>query len=302
MDKKSLENIAAKLRLDTLIAINKAGSGHAGSCMSCMDILVALYYGAVNGVSHSRNGLNDGAKNASRPCVVMKFNPNKSRWDERDYFVLSKGHAVPALYAVLAEQGFFDKSEMKYLRQIGGLLQGYPNVKVPGIEASVGSVGQGVSIAVGLAMAIKADRENRNVFVLAGDGELQEGQCWEAIMAAAHFKLDNLVLIIDQNKLQLDGACGAVMNVAPLADKFEAFGWKVIPVVSGHDIEELVYAFEKAKNVARQPVVILAPTIEGKGVPFAENKPAYHGVPFSDAEMEEVMKKFGEVEEVGEVT
>lgn len=267
MDKIELENLAAKLRLDTLMAINKAGSGHTGSCMSCMDILVALYYGG-----------------------VMKFNPKKPRWDERDYFVLSKGHAVPALYVVLADLEFFDKSEMKYLRQIGGLLQGYPNVKVPGVEATVGSVGQGISIGVGLAMAIKADREDRNVFVLMGDGELQEGQCWEAFMAAAHFRLDNLVVIIDQNKLQSDGACGAVMNVFPLADKLESFGWKVIPVVSGHDIEELVYAIKKAKNIARQPVVILAPTVEGKGIPFAENKSAYHGVPLSDAELEEVTR------------
>jgi len=235
-----------------------------------MDILVALYYGG-----------------------VMKFNPKKPRWDERDYFVLSKGHAVPALYAILADLGFFDKSEMKYLRQIGGMLQGYPNVKVPGIEASVGSVGQGISIAVGLAMAIKADKEDRNVFVLAGDGELQQGQCWEAIQAAAHFRLDNLVLIIDQNKLQMDGPCGGVMNIFPLADKFESFGWKVVPVVSGHDIEEMIYAFDKAKNIARQPVVILAPTVEGKGIPFAENKAVYHGVPLSDAEMEEAERCLG---------
>ena len=273
MDKKILENLAAKLRLDTLVAINKAGSGHTGSCMSCMDILVALYFGDVGGEK------------------IMRFNSKKPRWDGRDYFVLSKGHAVPALYSILAELEFFDKSEMKYLRQVGGLLQGYPNIKVPGIEATISSVGQGLSIGVGLAMAIKADHEDRNVFVLMGDGELQEGQCWEAFMAAAHFRLDNLVVIIDQNKLQLDGACGAVMNVFPIADKLESFGWKVIPVVSGHDIEEVVYAIDKAKNIARQPVVILAPTIEGKGIPFAENKSSYHGVPLSDAELEEVKKE-----------
>lgn len=273
MNKKILENLAARLRLDTLVAINKAGSGHVGSCMSCMDILVALYFGDA-----------DGRK-------AMNFNPKKPRWDERDYFVLSKGHAVPALYSVLAELEFFDKSEMKYLRQVGGLLQGYPNVKVPGIEATVGSVGQGLSIGVGLSMAIKSDHEDRNVFVLTGDGELQEGQCWEAFMAASHFRLDNLVVIIDQNKLQMDGSCLSVMNVSPIADRLESFGWKVIPVVSGHDIEEMVYAIDKAKNIARQPVAILAPTIEGKGIPFAENKSAYHGVPLSDAELEEVKKE-----------
>ncbi len=266
MDFSALEKKAAQLRIDALTAIHKANSGHTGGSMSCMDILVALYYGG-----------------------VLKFDPNMPQLPERDYFVLSKGHAAPALYAVLADLGFFDKSELDHLRQAGALLQGHPVVKIPGVEATTGSLGQGISAAVGLALAIKADREDRDVFVLLGDGELQEGQVWEAVMSAAHYRLDNLVAIVDRNKLQIDGPCSGVMNVEPIADKFESFGWKVIPLVSGHNIEEIVLALNKAKNIARQPTVIVAPTVKGKGVPFAENKASYHGVPLSEAEMEEVV-------------
>jgi len=266
MDFATLDKKAATLRIDALTAIHKANSGHTGSSMSCMDILVALYYGG-----------------------VMRIDPKKPQMPDRDYFVLSKGHGAPALYAILADLGFFDKSELDHLRQASALLQGHPVIKIPGIEATTGSLGQGISMAVGIALAIKADREDRDVFALLGDGELQEGQVWEAAMAAAHYRLDNLVAIVDHNKLQIDGPCSGVMNVAPIADKFEAFGWKVIPLVSGHNIEELVLAITKAKNIARQPTVIVAPTVKGKGVPFAENKVSYHGVALSEAEMAEVV-------------
>ncbi len=275
MDFVQLEKKAASLRIDALTAIHKANSGHTGGSMSCMDILVALYYGG-----------------------VMRFDPKNPGWDKRDFFVMSKGHAAPALYAVLADLGFFPKDELDHLRQTGALLQGHPVVKIPGVEATTGSLGQGISVAVGLAMAIKADREERDVFVLLGDGELQEGQVWEAVMSAAHYRLENLVAIVDWNKLQIDGPCSGVMNVEPIADKFEAFGWKVIPLVSGHDIEELVFALEKAKNIARQPTVIVAPTVKGKGVPFAENKASYHGVALSEAEMREAIPLLSEKAEI----
>lgn len=271
MDFTELKKKAAQLRIDALTAIHKANSGHTGGSMSCMDILVSLYYGEV-----------DGQK-------LLNVDPAKPRWDERDFFVMSKGHAAPALYAVLADLGFFDKSELDHLRQVGALLQGHPVVKIPGVEATTGSLGQGISVAVGLALACKMDREDRNVFALLGDGELQEGQVWEALMSASHYNLDNLVAFVDKNKLQIDGPCASVMNVEPIADKFEAFGWKVIPLVDGHDIEEIVYAIDKAKKVARQPVMILAPTVKGKGIAFAEGKVGYHGVALSEEEMEEAI-------------
>lgn len=266
MNIKELEKKAAQLRIDALTAIHKANSGHTGGSMSCMDILVALYYGG-----------------------LLKFNPKKPGWDERDFLILSKGHSVPALYAVLSDLGYFPKSELNHLRQAGAMLQGHPVVKIPGIEASTGSLGQGLSVGVGLAQAIKLDKEDRDVWVVLGDGEIQEGQIWEAAMAAAHYRLDNLVAIVDYNKLQIDGPCSGVMNVDPIADKFEAFGWKVVPIVSGHDFDELLFGLNKAKNIARQPTVVIAPTVKGKGVPFAENKVSYHGAALSEAEMEEVI-------------
>ena len=267
MNFTELKKKAAKLRIDALTAIHKANSGHTGGSMSVMDLLVSLYYGEVNGQR------------------LMKYDPVNPQWDQRDFVVLSKGHAAPALYAVLADLGFFDSEELSHLRQVGGLLQGHPVVKIPGVEATTGSLGQGISVAVGLAMAVKMDREDRHVFAFLGDGELQEGQVWEAAMSAAHYKLDNLIAFVDKNNLQIDGPCTSVMNVAPIADKFEAFGWKVIPLVSGHDVEEICYAIDKAKRVSRQPVMILAPTVKGKGVEFAEGKAGYHGVPLSEEEM-----------------
>ncbi|MBU1018564.1 MAG: transketolase [Patescibacteria group bacterium] len=262
MDISELKKKAAQLRIDALTAIHKANSGHTGGSMSCMDLLVALYYGG-----------------------FMKIDSKRPHWDERDFFVLSKGHAAPAIYAILADLGFFDKSELDHLRQVGALLQGHPVVKIPGIEATTGSLGQGISVAVGLALACKLDREDRKVFTLLGDGELQEGQVWEAVMSASHYRLDNLIAFVDKNNLQIDGTCKSVMNVEPIADKFESFGWKVIPLVDGHDLEEITRAIEKAQKVQRQPVMILAPTVKGKGVEFAEGKVGYHGVALSQEEM-----------------
>ncbi|MFO0781167.1 MAG: transketolase [Candidatus Gracilibacteria bacterium] len=255
------------LRIDLLKATNKAQFGHTGSSLSAVDILVALYYGKFH----------------DRP--VMQFDPQKPGWDGQDYFVLSKGHACPALYAVLADLGFFGKEELNHLFQMNSLLQGHPVKKIPGVVLNAGSLAHGLSGALGLAMALKADRHYNRVFCLLGDGELQEGQVWEAAMAAAHYKLDNLVVIVDDNGLQIEGPTRSVMNVDPMVDKFESFGWKTVPVRDGHNFEELLSALERAIEVQRRPSVIVAKTVKGKGVSFAENKSFYHGVPLSDEEM-----------------
>ena len=260
--KKSLE-----LRIELLKMMNKAQFGHTGSSLSAVDILVTLYYGKFH----------------DRP--VMQFDSQRPGWDGQDYFVLSKGHACPALYAILADLEFFPLEELKHIFQMNSLLQGHPDKKIPGVTLSAGSLAHGLSGALGLAMALKSERNHNRVFCLVGDGELQEGQVWEAAMAAAHYKLDNLVLIVDDNGLQIEGPTRAVMSVDPIVDKFEAFGWKTVPVRDGHNFEELFSALERAIEVQRRPSVIVAKTVKGKGVNFVENKSSYHGVALSDEEM-----------------
>lgn len=271
MTEKELKLKATRLRVDILQMIHKANSGHTGGSLSAIDIITALYYGDIDG----------------QP--LMKVDPKKPSWDFQDYFILSKGHAAPALYAVLADKGFFPKDELNYLRKINSMLQGHPVRKIPGVTMTTGSLGQGLSAANGIAMCLKMERKENRVYCMLGDGELQEGQVWEAAMAAAHFKSDNLIAIIDKNELQIDGPVRAIMSVDPLAAKFESFGWKVIQVVDGHDFKELLKAFEKALKVQRQPVCIIANTIKSKGVPFAENKCSYHGVALSTQEMAEAI-------------
>ena len=224
---KFLRKKSLHLRIELLRATNKSRFGHSGSSLSAVDILVALYYGKFH----------------DRP--VMQFDPQKPGWDGQDYFILSKGHACPALYAILADTGFFPREELNHLFQMNSLLQGHPVQKIPGVVLSAGSLGHGLSGALGLAMALKAERQYNRVFCLLGDGELQEGQVWEAAMAAAHYKLDNLVLIIDDNGLQIEGPTRSVMNVDPIVDKFESFGWKTVPVRDGHNFEELLSALER---------------------------------------------------------
>jgi len=268
---KELSKKASQLRVSALRMINKSGSGHTGGAMSVMDILVALYYGGGRGLH--------GAVNA----IGNRFGEGKE--EDKDYVILSKGHAVPAQYAILADLGYFSSDELLHLRQVGALLQGHPCVKIPGIVLATGSLGQGFSAAHGIAMSLKLDKRPNKVFVVLGDGELQEGIVWETAMSAAHYMTDNLIAIIDNNGLQIDGPCRAVMNVEPIQAKFEAFGWKVIKVLDGHDIGQLLDAIEKAKKVTRQPVCIWCKTIKGKGVPFAEGKVSYHGAALSDEEM-----------------
>lgn len=268
-----LEKTACRLRVDTLEMLHKAGSGHLGGSLSMVEILVALYYGRLPG------------------GPVMRYDSAKPGWEGQDYFILSKGHAVPAWYAVLADRGFFDKSELDYLRQVNSILQAYPNKKVPGICVSTGAPGFGLSAAVGLAMALKQDKQDNRVFCVVGDGELQEGQVWEALLCAAQYKLDNLVVIVDYNGLQAEGTVRAIVSVEPIADKFQYFGWKTIPVNDGHDFDELLSGMERSLEVTRKPTVIIAKTVKGKGIPFAENKAFYHSEVLSEQEMAEAMPR-----------
>lgn len=252
-DLKSLESIAKNIRRSIVSMICEAKSGHPGGSLSIVDILTALYYDEMN------------------------IDPAKPKMEGRDRFVLSKGHAAPALYAVLAEKGYFPKEELMTLRKFGSHLQGHPDMKkVPGVEISTGSLGQGLSVANGMALNAKIFKEDYRVYVMIGDGELQEGQIWEAAMTAAHYKLDNVCAFVDSNNLQIDGNVDAVMGVEPLDKKWEAFGWNILSI-DGHNFEEIFAALEAAKACKGKPTLILAKTVKGKGVSFMENVCGFHG-------------------------
>lgn len=260
---------ARRIRINALKAIHAAKSGHPGGSLSSADILATLYFGELN------------------------IDPKNPKMADRDKFVLSKGHAVPALYAALGERGFYEVSEMMTLRQVGSKFQGHPNMsKVPGIEMSTGSLGQGFSAAVGMAIAGKIDKNPGRVYVLTGDGELQEGIVWEAAMQAAHRKLDNLVAIVDLNGLQIDGKVSDVKCVCPVDEKFRSFGWNVINV-DGHNFEELTTAFDEAKSSKGVPTAIIAHTHKGKGVSFMEDNAGWHGKAPSDEELAAAIKELG---------
>lgn len=260
---------ARKIRINALKAIHAAKSGHPGGSLSSADILATLYFGELN------------------------IDPKNPKMADRDKFVLSKGHAVPALYAALGERGFYEVKEMMTLRQVGSKFQGHPNMsKVPGIEMSTGSLGQGFSAAVGMAIAGKIDKNPGRVYVLTGDGELQEGIVWEAAMQAAHRKLDNLVAIVDLNGLQIDGKVSDVKCVCPVDEKFRSFGWNVINV-DGHNFEELTTAFDEAKKCGGVPTAIIAHTHKGKGVSFMEDNAGWHGKAPSDEELAAAIEELG---------
>ena len=260
---------ARRIRINALKAIHAAKSGHPGGSLSSADILATLYFGELN------------------------IDPKNPKMVDRDKFVLSKGHAVPALYAALGERGFYEVSEMMTLRQVGSKFQGHPNMrKVPGIEMSTGSLGQGFSAAVGMAVAVKIDKNPVRVYVLTGDGELQEGIVWEAAMQAAHRKLDNLVAIVDLNGLQIDGKVSDVKCVCPVDEKFRSFGWNVISV-DGHNFEELTTAFSEAKSSKGVPTAIIAHTHKGKGVSFMEDNTGWHGKAPSDEELAAAIEELG---------
>ena len=260
---------ARRIRINALKAIHAAKSGHPGGSLSSADILATLYFGELN------------------------IDPKNPKMADRDKFVLSKGHAVPALYAALGERGFYEVSEMMTLRQVGSKFQGHPNMsKVPGIEMSTGSLGQGFSAAVGMAVAGKIDKNPGRVYVLTGDGELQEGIVWEAAMQASHRKLDNLVAIVDLNGLQIDGKVSDVKCVRPVDEKFRSFGWNVINV-DGHNFEELTTAFDEAKSSKGVPTAIIAHTHKGKGVSFMEDNAGWHGKAPSDEELAAAIEELG---------
>lgn len=263
-DRRVVEAKAAQMRVDIVEMIAEAGSGHPGGSLSAADIVATLYFGG-----------------------VMRHDGANPRWPERDRFILSKGHAAPVLYAALAEAGYFGRDHLATLRKLGSTLQGHPDCKkTVGVEVSTGSLGQGLSIAAGLAagMGVEA-QDDRTVFCLMGDGELQEGQVWEAAMFAAHRGLSNLVAIIDDNGLQIDGACTEVMCLGGIADKFRAFGWHAI-VCDGHDVEALLDALTEAKDFSAGPCVVVAKTVKGKGVSFMEDQAGWHGKAPSVQELE----------------
>ncbi len=265
-----LKYVANAIRQDIIKMLLPAKSGHPGGSLSAADIMATLYF------------------------REMRINPAQPNWPERDRFVLCKGHAAPVLYAALAEKGYFPKEELLGLRQTGHMLQGHPDMrKTPGVDMSTGSLGQGLSAANGMAMAGKLDDKDFRVYALLGDGEMAEGQVWEAAMAAAHYKLDNLVAILDFNGLQIDGPTDNVMSSAPLLDKWRAFGWHVLEV-DGHDIEKLVEAFEEAKNVQGKPTMLIAHTVKGQGVSFMENVAGWHGSVPNAEQSEQALKELQE--------
>ena len=243
---KKLYSLADKLRMHVIESVTNAQSGHVGGSLSSADMVTALYF------------------------HIMRHDPKNPQWEDRDRFVLSKGHSCPVLYAALAEVGYFPVTELMTFRKYKGLCQGHPSVvDTPGIEMSTGSLGQGLSVAVGMALATRLDRRNVRVFVLLGDGELDAGMAWEAAMSAAHFKLDNLTAILDYNRLQSDGWCEHIMGLEPLEDKWRAYNWHVIRI-NGHDIPAFCKAVDEASRTRGRPTLILADTIKGKGVSFLE--------------------------------
>lgn len=251
--KPDFPSLCRQLRQDVLEMTHAAGSGHPGGSLSSVEILSTLYFS------------------------VMHIDPARPDDPDRDRFILSKGHAAPILYSVLARRGYFDPAELTTLRQLGTRLQGHPHMEsLPGLDCSSGSLGQGLSIANGLALAARQQGKSYRTYCLMGDGEVQEGQVWEAAMTAAHFGLDNVCAIVDDNGVQLDGATADIMGVEPLGDKFRAFGWHVIDV-DGHDTDALLRAFQEAEATKGKPSVLIAKCVKGKGVSFMENRAAWHG-------------------------
>ena len=250
---RQLQILAAKSRMGAILGTYHAKSGHPGGSLSAADIFTYLYF------------------------KEMNVDPENPDWKDRDRFILSKGHCCPSLYATLALKGYFDWSELTSLRHVGSMLQGHPDMKgTPGIDMSTGSLGQGISAACGMALAAKIDNKAYRTYTVLGDGEVEEGQVWEAAMFASHNKLDNLVVIVDQNGLQIDGTVEEVAGIEPLDKKFESFGFEVIKI-DGHDFKQIESAFEKAKTIKGKPTAILAKTIKGKGVSFMENQVSWHG-------------------------
>jgi transketolase len=268
---QSLRSKCAAFRIDLVTLLHSIQTGHPGGSLSAMEILVALY---------------------DADLGLLRVDPKNPKAADRDVFILGKGHAAPALYIVLADRGFFPKEELKTLRQLGSRLQGHPNAaKIPGVELSTGPLGLGISAAAGRALAAKMDKTPETVFALLGDGEIQEGVVWEAAMAAVKFKLDNLVAILDNNGVQLDGTTDEIMPMGDIAAKWAAFGWNVL-TADGHNVEDVQAKLTEAKALKNgKPVVILAKTVKGKGVSFMEGKSAWHGKPISNDDLAAAIKE-----------
>lgn len=266
---RELKDIAQTIRVDIIKMLTESQSGHPGGSLSSVEILTTLYF------------------------YEMNIDPLDCRNLDRDRFVLSKGHAAPVLYSTLSRRGYFDPSNLLELRKLGSMLQGHPNMNdTPGVDMSTGSLGQGISAAVGMALAGKLDNKNYRVYTLLGDGELAEGQVWEASMAAAHYKLDNLTAFVDLNGLQIDGATSEVMSSDPVGEKFTAFGWNVLEI-DGHSFEQIIEAIDKAKQTRGKPTMIVCKTVKGKGVSFMENEAAWHGTAPSADQCEKAVKELG---------
>jgi len=247
-----LEAKAKEIRRLIIQMLAQAGSGHPGGSLSATDVVTALYFS------------------------ILRHNPKDPAWPDRDRFHMSKGHCCPLLYAVLAESGYFSKDKLLTLRQLGSILQGHPDRRTPGVEVASGSLGQGLSVALGMSLNAKIDKKNYRVYVLLGDGEIQEGNVWEAAMACAHYKCDNICAILDYNGFQIDGKIKDIMNLEPVLAKWQAFGWHTIEI-DGHDMKQIVSAYAEAATIKTKPSIIIAHTIKGKGVSFMENVVDFHG-------------------------
>ena len=263
---QELQQVARTLRRNIVLVTAEAGSGHPGGSLSAVEILTALYY------------------------RVLRHNPQTPAWPDRDRLILSKGHAVPVLYAVLADWGYISPEELNTFRKIGSRLQGHAHIMTPGVEMSAGSLGHGLSFAIGTALAGRLDKRDYRIYALLGDGECDEGQVWEAAMAASHYKVDNLTAIVDRNRIQNDRFTSEVVELEPLSDKWRAFGWHVLEV-DGHSFPELFQALEQAQATKGQPTVIIAHTVKGKGVSFMENNPAFHGKAPNSQELEQALRE-----------
>jgi len=262
-----LKKKAKEIRVEIIKMIYKAQSGHPGGSLSAADIVTALYF------------------------EILNIDPNRPNWEERDRFILSKGHACPVWYVCLAEKGFFPKENLAKLRKIGGILQGHPDMcKVPGLDMTTGSLGQGLSAGVGMALGAKTKGLQFKTYVMLGDGEINEGQVWEAAMSANKFKLNNLIAMIDYNNLQLDGQCNEVMPIEPLADKWQSFGWDV-KEIDGHNMHEILTVFYDLKKQQENPTIIIAHTIKGKGVSYMENQLNWHGKAPNEEQFQQAMKE-----------
>ena len=274
MEKLELQKIANEVRKDIVTAVHAAKAGHPGGSLSAADLFTYLYF------------------------EEMNVDPKDPKKADRDRFVLSKGHTAPGLYSVLAERGYFPKEDLKTLRHLGSYLQGHPDMKhIPGVDTSSGSLGQGISAAVGMALSAKLSNESYRVYTLLGDGEIQEGQVWEAAMFAGFRKLDNLVVVVDNNGLQIDGKVDEVCSPYPIDKKFEAFNFHVINVADGNDMDQLKAAFDEAKTVKGMPTAIIMKTVKGKGVSFMENQAGWHGKAPNDEQYAQAME---DLEKVGE--